>query len=80
MPRWWAFDFRSLLLDDVLDATAKLLIAQMTGYTAVIQDAGTDTSALDWFEIVPLSNHDALAVLTLMNQSLSLSSLPFQRI
>ena len=47
-----------------MDATAKLL-AQMTGYTAVIQDVEPTRQRLTGFEIVPLSNHDALAVLTL---------------
>ncbi len=62
---WWkAFDFEAFKLDDILDATAKLL-AQMTGYTAVIQDVEPTRQRLTGFEIVPLSNHDALAVLTL---------------
>lgn len=59
-----AFDFEAFKLDDILDATAKLL-AQMTGYTAVIQDMEPTRQRLTGFEIVPLSNHDALAVLTL---------------
>ena len=59
-----AFDFEAFKLDDILDATAKLL-AQMTGYTAVIQDVEPTRQRLTGFEIVPLSNHDALAVLTL---------------
>ncbi|MDB8650517.1 heat-inducible transcriptional repressor HrcA [Streptococcus australis] len=59
-----AFDFEAFKLDDILDATAKLL-AQMTGYTAVIQDVEPTRQRLTGFEIVPISNHDALAVLTL---------------
>ena len=59
-----AFDFEAFKLDDILDATVKLL-AQMTGYTAVIQDVEPTRQRLTGFEIVPLSNHDALAVLTL---------------
>ena len=59
-----AFDFEAFKLDDILDATAKLW-AQLTGYTAVIQDVEPTRQRLTGFEIVPLSNHDALAVLTL---------------
>ena len=59
-----AFDFEAFKLEDILDAAAKLL-AEMTGCTAVIQD-GADTTTSDWVsDIVHLSNHDALAVLTL---------------
>ena len=58
------FDFEAFRLEDILDATAKLL-AQMTGYTAVIQDVEPTRQRLTGFDIVPLSSHDALAVLTL---------------
>ncbi len=55
----------SFKLDDILDATAKLL-AQMTATIAVIQRSVEPTRHLTGFEIKnPLSNHDALiAVLT----------------
>ena len=46
------------------DAAAKLL-AEMTGCTAVIQDVEPTRQRLTGFDIVHLSNHDALAVLTL---------------
>ena len=47
-----------------MDAAAKLL-AEMTGCTAVIQDVEPTRQRLTGFDIVHLSNHDALAVLTL---------------
>ena len=59
-----AFDFEAFKLEDILDAAAKLL-AEMTGCTAVIQDVEPTKQRLTGFEIVQLSNHDALAVLTL---------------
>ena len=59
-----AFDFEAFKLEDILDAAAKLL-AEMTGFTAVIQDVEPTKQRLTGFEIVQLSNHDALAVLTL---------------
>lgn len=54
-----AFDFEAFKLEDILDAAAKLL-AEMTGYTAVIQDVEPTRQRLTGFEIVQLSNHDAL--------------------
>lgn len=59
-----AFDFEAFKLEDILDAAAKLL-AEMTGCTAVIQDVEPTRQRLTGFDIVPLSSHDALAVLTL---------------
>ena len=59
-----AFDFEAFKLEDILDAAAKLL-AEMTGCTAVIQDVEPTRQRLTGFDIVHLSNHDALAVLTL---------------
>ncbi len=56
---WWPW-FRSLKLDDILDATAKLL-AQMTSYTAVIQDVEPGHVSADCFKLVSLSNHDFAA-------------------
>ena len=57
-------DFEAFKLEDILDAAAKLL-AEMTGCTAVIQDVEPTRQRLTGFDIVHLSNHDALAVLTL---------------
>ncbi|MBM7643268.1 heat-inducible transcriptional repressor HrcA [Streptococcus loxodontisalivarius] len=59
-----AFDFEAFKLEDILDAAAKLL-AQMTGYTAVVQDVEPTSQRLTGFDIVQLSSHDALAVLSL---------------
>ena len=56
-----AFDFEAFKLEDILDAAAKLL-AEMTGCTAVIQDVEPTRQRLTGFDIVHLSNHDALAV------------------
>ena len=56
-----AFDFEAFKLEDILDAAAKLL-AEMTG---CIQDVEPTRQRLTGFDIVHLSNHDALAVLTL---------------
>ena len=59
-----AFDFEAFRLEDILAAAGRLL-AQMTGYTAVVQDVEPTRQRLTKFDIVKLSNHDALAVLTL---------------
>lgn len=59
-----AFDFEAFKLEDILSAASRLL-AEMTGYTAVLQDVEPTQQKLTGFEIVRLSSHDALAVLTL---------------
>ncbi|MGT2907799.1 heat-inducible transcriptional repressor HrcA [Streptococcus dentiloxodontae] len=58
------FDFEAFRLEDILAAAANLL-ANMTGYTAVVQDVEPTKQRLTGFDIVRLSSHDALAVLTL---------------
>ena len=50
---------------DTIDEQDVYLLAEMTGCTAVIQDVEPTKQRLTGFEIVQLSNHDALAVLTL---------------
>lgn len=59
-----AFDFEAFKLEDILGAASRLL-ADMTGYTAVVQDVEPTRQKLTGFDIVQLSSHDALAVLTL---------------
>lgn len=59
-----AFDFEAFKLEDIL-AVASQLLADMTGYTALCLDVEPAKQTLTGFEIVPLSSHDALAVLTL---------------
>lgn len=59
-----AFDFEAFTLEDMLRAAARVL-SEMTGYTAVVQDVEPTQQTLTGFDIVPLSSHDALAVLTL---------------
>lgn len=59
-----AFDFEAFKLDDLL-LTASQLLADMTGYTAVVLDVEPRRQHLTGFEVVPISTHDALAVLTL---------------
>lgn len=59
-----AFDFEAFRLEDLL-AKASQILAEITGYTAVILDVEPARQKLTAFDIVQLSNHDALAVLTL---------------
>ena len=51
-------------LDDILQKASQVL-ADMTGYTSVILDVEPARQKLTAFDIVQLSSHDALAVLTL---------------
>lgn len=59
-----AFDFEAFKLDDILQKASQVL-ADMTGYTSVILDVEPARQKLTAFDIVQLSSHDALAVLTL---------------
>ena len=59
-----AFDFEAFRLEDILERASHVL-ADLTGYTAVILDVEPTNQELTSFDIVRLSNHDALAVLTL---------------
>lgn len=59
-----AFDFEAFTLEDILSAASKVL-ASMTDYTVVVQDVEPHRQKLTGFEIVQISTHDALAVLTL---------------
>ncbi|AXQ79322.1 heat-inducible transcriptional repressor HrcA [Streptococcus chenjunshii] len=59
-----AFDFEAFRLDDLLQRASQVL-SEMTGYTAVVLDVEPAQQKLTTFEIVQLSNHDALAILTL---------------
>lgn len=59
-----AFDFEAFRLEDILERAAKVL-ADLTGYTAVLLDVEPTRQQLTSFDIVRLSSHDALAVLTL---------------
>lgn len=59
-----AFDFEAYKLEDIL-LKASEVISQLTGYTAVVLDVEPANQRLTGFEIVGLSSHDALAVLTL---------------
>lgn len=59
-----AFDFEPYKLEDIL-LKASNLLSRLTGYTAVVLDVEPSGQSLTGFEIVRLSSHDALAVLTL---------------
>lgn len=59
-----AFDFEAFKLEDILQKAGRIL-ADLTGYTSVILDVEPARQKLTAFDIVQLSNHDALAVLTL---------------
>lgn len=59
-----AFDYEAFRLEDML-TTASQLLADVTGYTAVILDVEPKHQRLTHFDIVQLSNHDALAVMML---------------
>ena len=59
-----AFDFEAFKLEDILERASQVL-ADLTEYTSVILDVEPTSQQLTSFDIVQLSNHDALAVLTL---------------
>lgn len=59
-----AFDFEAFKLEDIFQTAGKLL-SDLTGYTSMIIDVEPAQQTLTRFDIVLLSNHDALAVLTL---------------
>lgn len=59
-----AFDFEAFKLEDILER-ASTVLADLTGYTSVILDVEPTSQVLTSFDIVRLSSHDALAVLTL---------------
>ena len=59
-----AFDFEPFKLDDILHKASQIL-SDMSGYTSVILDVEPACQKLTAFDIIQLSNHDALAVLTL---------------
>ncbi|WP_392367550.1 HrcA family transcriptional regulator, partial [Streptococcus suis] len=58
------FDFEAFKLEDILER-ASTVLADLTGYTSVILDVEPTSQQLTSFDIVQLSSHDALAVLTL---------------
>lgn len=59
-----AFDFEAFRLEDILQKAGQIL-SDMTGYTSVLLDVEPAQQKLTGFDIVQLSSHDALAVLTL---------------
>ncbi|MGS7029457.1 heat-inducible transcriptional repressor HrcA [Streptococcus pyogenes] len=59
-----AFDFEAFKLEDMLQKASHIL-AEMTSYTSVILDVEPARQRLTGFDVVQLSNHDALAVMTL---------------
>lgn len=59
-----AFDFEAFTLDSILKRASEI-IADLTGYTALVMDVEPRRQKLTAFEIVALSHHDALAVMTL---------------
>lgn len=59
-----AFDFEAFKLEDMLQKASHIL-SEMTGYTSVILDVEPARQRLTGFDVVQLSNHDALAVMTL---------------
>ncbi|HEP5751583.1 TPA: heat-inducible transcriptional repressor HrcA [Streptococcus pyogenes] len=58
------FDFEAFKLEDMLQKASHIL-AEMTGYTSVILDVEPARQRLTGFDVVQLSSHDALAVMTL---------------
>ncbi|MEN4358879.1 heat-inducible transcriptional repressor HrcA, partial [Streptococcus pyogenes] len=58
------FDFEAFKLEDMLQKASHIL-AEMTGYTSVILDVEPARQRLTGFDVVQLSHHDALAVMTL---------------
>lgn len=59
-----AFDYEAFGLEDIF-RTASQLLADLTGYTSVILDVAPKHQRLTHFDVVQLSNHDALAVMML---------------
>ena len=59
-----AFDFEAFRPEDILKKASQIL-SEMTGFTTVILDVEPALQKLTAFDVVQLSNHDALAVLTL---------------
>lgn len=59
-----SFDFEAFKLEDILEKACQVL-ARLTGYTSVILDVAPQHQTLTSFDVVRLSNHDALAVMTL---------------
>lgn len=59
-----SFDFEAYKLDDILHK-ASTVLSELTGFTAVVLDVEPARQKLSSFDIVQLSNHDALAILTL---------------
>lgn len=59
-----AFDFEVFTLDELFTKASQIL-ADLTGYTVVALDVEPQRQRLTAFDIVQLSNHHALAVLTL---------------
>lgn len=59
-----AFDFEAFKPEDILQKAGQIL-ADLTAYTSVILDVEPARQKLTAFDIVQLSSHDALAVLTL---------------
>lgn len=58
------FDREFFKLEDILAQAAQTLV-RLTGYTAVVLDVEPKKQTLTSFELVKLSHHDALAVMTL---------------
>lgn len=59
-----AFDFEAFKLEDLLK-TASQVLADLTGYTAIVLDVEAKQQHLTGFKIVQHSSHDALAILVL---------------
>lgn len=59
-----SFDFEAYKPDDILKQ-ASLIFADLTGFTAVVLDVEPARQKLSSFDIVQLSAHDALAILTI---------------
>lgn len=59
-----AFDFEAYRFEDILKQAANLL-SDLTEYTAIVLDVEPSNQRLTSFDIVQLSSHDALAVMTL---------------
>lgn len=59
-----AFDFEAFKPEDILQKASQIL-SDITGYTALILDVEPARQKLTAFDIVQLSSHDALSVLTL---------------
>lgn len=59
-----AFDFEAFRLEDILQRAGQVL-AELTGYTAMVLDVEPQRQRLTSVDVVQLSSHDALAILTL---------------